>query len=144
MPVTTEISYGSFSKVICSIAMKPCIWPFVVKAINFPETRDKALDHLVGKGLQVCVDRIWVNVPGFKHRHHGTWGMMRACTRSALVLLAAKKCGQLEALLCHGWENAVLQVIDLLDFWREDCGDADNRRQILQSALKRLGTVSPH
>jgi hypothetical protein len=118
-------------------------WPFTVQAINFPETRDRSLDHLVSKGLQVCVDRIWVNVPGFKHRHHGTWGMMRACTRSALVLLAAKRCSKLDAMLCGGWEEAVQQVIGLLDFWKGDCGDAENRRDILQTALRGVGIVSP-
>ncbi len=114
-------------------------WPFVVKAINFPETRDRSLDHLVGKGLQVCVDRIRVNVPGFKHRHHGTWGMMRSCTRSAFVLLAAKHCHHLDAMLCEGWQVAVDQVVGLLDFWRGECGDAENRRDLLQMALRSAG-----
>jgi hypothetical protein len=109
-----------------------------VQAINWPRTRDRSLDYIVKKGLQVCVDRIWVNVPGFKHRHHGTWGMMRACTRSALVLLAAKRCNDLDTLLCAGWEEAVQQVIGLLEFWRGDCGDAENRRDILQTALRDI------
>lgn len=118
-------------------------WPFTVHAINYAETRDRSLDHLVSKGLQVCVDRIWVNVPGFKHRHHGTWGMMRACTRSALVLIAAKRCSKLDAMLCGGWEEAVQQVIGLLDFWRGECGDAKNRRDILQAALEGVEIISP-
>jgi hypothetical protein len=69
--------------------------------------------------------------------------MMRACTRSALVLLAAKKCKKLDALLCAGWEEAVQQVIGLLEFWWRDCGDAENRRDILQTALRDFQTASP-
>lgn len=115
-------------------------WPFVVNAINHPATRNESLDYLVGKALQVCVDRIWVNEPGFTHRHHGTWGMMRACTRSALVLIAARKCGQLDAFLAPGWEQAVHRVIGLLDFWRGECGDAENRRDILEAAMSSFGT----
>ena len=113
-------------------------WPFVVNAINHPASRNQSLDHLVGKALQVCVDRIWVNEPGFAHRHHGTWGMMRACTRSALVLVAAKKCGHLEGYLAPGWEQAVHRVVGLLDFWRGECGDAENRKDILEAAMRTI------
>jgi hypothetical protein len=68
---------------------------------------------------------------------------IRSCTRSALVLVAAKKCNRLDALLCPGWEEAVQRVIGLLDFWRGDCGDAENRRDILETAMRSLGIVSP-
>ena len=118
-------------------------WPFVVKAINFPASRNRSLDHVVGRGLQVCVDRIWVNAPGFGHRHHGTWSMIRSCTRSALVLVAAKKCNQLDTLLCLGWEEAVQRVIGLLDFWRGECGDAETRRDVLEAAMRSVQTALP-
>jgi hypothetical protein len=88
--------------------------------------------------LQVCVDRIWVNESGFHHRHHGTWGMMRSCTRSALVLVAAKQCAQLDEILPAGWLPAVRHVIGLLDYWSGECGDAASRRDILEEAVKGL------
>jgi hypothetical protein len=113
-------------------------WPFIVNGINFPTTRDFELDHFVKKGLQVCVDRIWVNESGFHHRHHGTWGTMRSCTRSALVLIAAKKCGQLEELIPLEWESAVRKVIGFLDFWSGECGDAVSRRDVLQAGLQSI------
>jgi hypothetical protein len=113
-------------------------WPFTVNAINFPANRNRSLDHFVRKGFQVCVDRIWVNESGFYHRHHGTWGMMRSCTRSALVLVAAKKCNQLDALLPPEWDQAVQRVIALLDFWRGECRDAESRRDILEEAMRSL------
>ena len=113
-------------------------WPFTINAINFPANRNQSFDHLVRKSFQVCVDRIWVNESGFYHRHHGTWCMVRSCTRSALVLVAARKCAHLDALLVPGWEQAVQQVISLLDFWRGECGDAGNRGDILKAEMQSL------
>jgi hypothetical protein len=66
--------------------------------------------------------------------------MMRACTRSALVLVAAKKCGHLDGYLAAGWEQAVHRVIGLLDFWCGECGDAENRRDILEAAMRNIET----
>jgi hypothetical protein len=113
-------------------------WPFIVNAVNFPTQRDVELDQFVQTGLQHCVDRIWINETGFQHRHHGTWGLMRACTRSALVLLGAKRCGQLDHLIPVDWELAVRKVVGLLEFWKGECGDAGNRRDILENALNSL------
>jgi hypothetical protein len=108
----------------------------VVNAINYPATRDRTLDQFVQKGLQVCVERIWVNENGFHHRHHGTWGMMRSCTRSAVVLIAAKKCENLIELIPLDWEVCVRKVISLLEFWSTTCGDAGSRRDILEDGLE--------
>ncbi len=72
--------------------------------------------------------------------------MMRSCTRSALVLVAAKRCGQLDELLPPGWPQAVHRVIGLLDYWSGECGDAGSRRDILKEAvgvLERINSVSP-
>ena len=116
-------------------------WPFTVVAINFPANRDRSFDHLVQKQFQVCVDRIWVNESGFHHRHHGTWGMMRSCTRSALVLVTAKRCAQLDELLPPDWAQAVQSVIGLLGYWSGECGDAASRRDILEEAVRNLGEI---
>ncbi|KAF2240666.1 C6 zinc finger domain-containing protein, partial [Trematosphaeria pertusa] len=65
-------------------------WPFVDRGINGPAScdDDPLLAELATKGLRYHVERIIVNRPGFQHRHHGTFGMIVSCTRSALVLLA--------------------------------------------------------
>jgi hypothetical protein len=74
----------------------------------------------VRKGLLVCVQRVQINEEGFYHRHHGTWLMLRSCTRSALVLLAAARCPELVPTLPEGWEEAILKVVDMLSFWKDE------------------------
>jgi hypothetical protein len=66
-------------------------WPFVDCAMSSLSSYNDTplLAELANKGLQKHVDRINTNRPGFQHRHHGTFGMIVSCTRSALVLLAA-------------------------------------------------------
>ncbi|KAF1918384.1 hypothetical protein BDU57DRAFT_435210, partial [Ampelomyces quisqualis] len=65
-------------------------WPFVDWAISSPSPSDHSMlfSELARKGIQQHVERIRTNRPGFQHRHHGTFGMIVSCTRSALVLLA--------------------------------------------------------
>ena len=113
-------------------------WPFVSSAINRQGLRNVDFDEFVRKGLQVCVDRVWTNEPGFRYRHHGTWLMMRSCTRSAFVLVAAKRSGQVETLLPYRWQHAVHAVIKLLDFWSNECNDSRDRRNILDNAMKTV------
>jgi hypothetical protein len=113
-------------------------WPFLMYATNWPMERDLGLDYLVQKGLQVCTDRIWKNESGFCHRHHGSWLMMRSCTRSALVLIAAKRNGQLDDLMPLDWKSAVRRVISMLGFWRGQSRDAESRKEILENALRSL------
>lgn len=64
--------------------------------------------------------------------------MMRSCTRSALVLVAAKRSGQVETLLPYRWQHAVHAVIQLLDFWSNECNDSRDRRNILDNAMKTV------
>lgn len=75
------------------------------------------------KALKVCVERIRQNSPGFYHRHHGTWLMVRSCTRSAFVLLAAVRQGDLAPFLPLGWEEAVLDVARMLRYWKDESSD---------------------
>ena len=63
---------------------------------------------------------------------------MRSCTRSALVLVAAKRSGQVETLLPYRWQLAVHAVIKLLDFWSNECNDSRDRRNILDNAMKTV------
>ena len=83
-------------------------WPFLDAYLNMMENRDidegRAQEHqyliqlneaMFGKqirslaeaALRKHLERIELNRLGFKHRHHGTWPMIRTCTRSALLLL---------------------------------------------------------
>lgn len=102
-----------------------------------------ASEAFARKGLLVCVQRIQINESGFYHRHHGTWLMLRSCTRSALVLLGAARSPTLNPLLPAGWEGAVLKVMDMLRFWRDESWDGRDRLMVLDQLMKSLGFTTP-
>ncbi|OBT99227.2 hypothetical protein VE01_02745 [Pseudogymnoascus verrucosus] len=112
-------------------------WPFIKHTINSP-FRNLSTDEYVRKGLQVAMDRLNLNRPGFKHRHHGTYYLIRSCTRSAFVLLAAHFKGNLEDLMPIGWFETIWSVVDLLEFWQDELPDArrwrDSMTHLMQQA----------
>ncbi|KAJ5889302.1 hypothetical protein N7504_010112 [Penicillium tannophilum] len=114
-------------------------WQFLVEAIH--GRVHGTSDLFLRKGLKVCVDRIQQNHKGFYHRHHGTWLMLRSCTRSALVLLAAERSVYLVHLLPLGWEEAVIGVTKMLKFWKDESRDVFEMLEILQ-ALPSAGVSS--
>lgn len=109
-------------------------WPFLVDCVG-NSLRDPATDRYILKGLQGCVDRIRENEAGFHHRHHGTWLMLRACSRAALHLLTAYRCGQVPDLLPNDWKAAVVKSINMLAFWADESFDARECLSVLQELL---------
>jgi hypothetical protein len=112
--------------------------PFIVAAIDNSVTEKRPtlsldrLDSFVRKALVVCVDRIEKNEQGFFYRHHGTWLMLRSCTRSAFVLLGAARRERLRPLMPERWTQAVEKVKGMLRFWRRESRDLDDRLQLLE------------
>ena len=108
-------------------------WPFIADAINgdsdplTPTTRD-----FTQKALNVCVERVQKNEPGFFYRHHGTWLMLRSCTRSGLVLLAASRSDKVRPLLPEGWKLAVGKMVEMLRFWRRESRDVEDRLRLVE------------
>ncbi|KAL1965915.1 hypothetical protein VTN77DRAFT_5048 [Rasamsonia byssochlamydoides] len=113
-------------------------FPFMAETINYGR-QGAVIDEYTRKGLQMCVDRIRKNQPGFQHRHHGAWLMLRTCTRSALILLAACHSQMVQDLIPEGWKEAVLSATDMLRFWEDEVGDARDRLQILTQLMTELG-----
>jgi len=113
-------------------------FPFMAEIINYGR-RGPVVDEYARKGLQMSVDRIRKNQPGFKHRHHGAWLMLRTCTRSALILLAACHSESAHDLIPKDWREAVLDAMDMLRFWEEEVHDARDRLQILTQLMTELG-----
>ena len=109
-------------------------WPFVVEAVN-GKARGGDADTFVQKGLGMCVERIEKNESGFYHRHHGIWLTLRSCTRSALVLLAARSSPELCLSMPPDWEVAVEKVMAMLRFWQTESRDAHDRLNVLQALL---------
>lgn len=61
--------------------------------------------------------------------------MLRSCTRSALVLLAAARCPNLGALLPNDWELAVYKVKVMLAHWKDESRDVADRLNIVEHLM---------
>lgn len=111
-------------------------WPFTVKAISgrLGDENSSQACLLARRGFEVCIKRIKENESGFRHRHHGTWLMLRSCTRSALLLLAAARSGQ-GVMLPKDWEESVAKVMDLLRYWKEETKDTADKLEVLEALL---------
>ncbi|EAT82040.1 hypothetical protein SNOG_10646 [Parastagonospora nodorum SN15] len=104
------------------------------------------------KGLQKHVDRIITNRPGFQHRHHGTFGMIVSCTRSALILLAAGQAfasaaaasRQVPCSMPIGWEAAVQEVVQLNASWEYEAPDLSRMVLILNDLWYHWTRASQH
>jgi hypothetical protein len=113
-------------------------WPFISDAMAGDVLSD--FKHFIRKALDYCVLRIKSNKRGFYHRHHGTWLMIRSCTRSALVLLAASRSAAKE-MLDDGWQGSVQSVLELLRYWEDEAGDVKVWRNILDKLLNDSESV---
>lgn len=112
-------------------------WPWLEMSMN-RHLRTPKIQTFVKKGLQISIDRIRTNKPGFHHRHHGTWLMIQSCTRSALILLAAMYCTETVHLVPEAWQGAVADVLEMLRFWQYVAPDAADRLLILEELAFRL------
>lgn len=135
LPPELSLQSSSDSDDICRFVLRGHLlniyeliyWPFVMAALGV-DPHVKAVSQstlrLANNGLQAHVDRFIVNQPGFYHRHHGTMFMLRACTRSALVLILAERLaakGTIVGLtLPDGWRYHVQQCAAVNQFWRFD------------------------
>ncbi|CAK7217250.1 Zcf27p [Sporothrix eucalyptigena] len=115
-------------------------WPFVVDAVHSRGTyASPNFTSFLRKGLRVCIDRIRQSRQGFRHRHHGTWLMLRSSTRSALVLLAVVRCPQLAHCLPGGWDESVADVAGMLRLWQDESSDVSE----MLTAVETLLSTSP-
>jgi hypothetical protein len=95
-------------------------WPFVMATLSAVEEGipvSATISSLANKGLEMHVHQVRVNEPGFYHRHHGGLFMIRACTRSALVLAAAAKSG---ISMPANWKQSVYNVTGMLSYWEDE------------------------
>lgn len=124
-------------------------WPFVdafINGIPAEEADETLLRSLARKGLQNHVDRLWVNQAGYKHRHHGTLFLLRCCSRSALVLIAAA--ASLKDRLARGiqpmfnmparWHEAARLAIEMNRYWETESADSQYLARILEVAYANV------
>lgn len=95
-------------------------WPFVMASLSAAEAGipvPATISNLASRGLDTHMHQVRVNEPGFYHRHHGGLFMIRACTRSALVLVAAAKSG---ISMPANWKQSVYNVANMLSYWEDE------------------------
>ncbi|KAL6701295.1 hypothetical protein J3F84DRAFT_391887 [Trichoderma pleuroticola] len=110
-------------------------WPFVMASISAHTARrpvKPAVAEFAKRGLETHMHQVHVNKPGFHHRHHGSMFMIRACTRSALVLLAAAKAG---CTMPTDWEDSVYKTVGMLAYWEDEDRDLIHWRSTLEREL---------
>jgi hypothetical protein len=91
-------------------------WPFIYAVVNDREEAPR-IRQWAAKGFVFHLERLNINRPGFYHRHHGTWLMMRSSARSACILLVAAQVSSASELLPPNWQEAVEATILMLQFW---------------------------
>ncbi|KAK1254544.1 hypothetical protein MKX08_008539 [Trichoderma sp. CBMAI-0020] len=110
-------------------------WPFVMASIAAHAARravPPAVAAFATRGLETHMHQVRVNKPGFHHRHHGSMFMIRACTRSALVLLAAARAG---CAMPTDWEDSVYKTVGMLAYWEDEDRDLIHWRATLEREL---------
>lgn len=95
-------------------------WPFIYAVVNDGEEAPR-IRQWAARGFAFHLERLSINRPGFYHRHHGTWLMMRSSARSACILLAGAQVSSTSELLPPNWQEAVEATISMLQFWCNDC-----------------------
>lgn len=120
-------------------------WPFLLPYLDpsseawLSHANTERLLSLSQSALQGHVDRIWLNKPGFKHRHHGTWPMIRSCSRSALVLTKCAAHGGIA--MPTAWRETVQEVLELNRYWQSESSDAHHRLAIMEQAFYEVDPV---
>ncbi|KFZ24638.1 hypothetical protein V502_00887 [Pseudogymnoascus sp. VKM F-4520 (FW-2644)] len=94
-------------------------WPFIYAVVNGGEETPQ-IRQWAAKGFAFHLKRLHINQPGFYHRHHGTWLMIRSSARSACILLAGAQVSSTSQLLPLNWQEAVEATISMLQFWCND------------------------
>ncbi|KAL6891891.1 hypothetical protein GGI43DRAFT_414492 [Trichoderma evansii] len=110
-------------------------WPFVMASISAHIARrpvKPAVADFAKRGLETHMHQVRVNKPGFHHRHHGSMFMIRACTRSALVLLAAARAG---CTMPTDWEDSVYKTVGMLAYWEDEDRDLIHWRATMEREL---------
>jgi hypothetical protein len=115
-------------------------WPFVMAFLSghgryaAQPTSSQAYVEPAQKGLDLQQLKLAINRPGFRYRHQGTFSMVHACARSALVLIAASLQEDHALEMPVGWQRDVKDVVEMLEFWTREAPVFERSRDILQVA----------
>ncbi|KAH8172163.1 fungal zn(2)-Cys(6) binuclear cluster domain-containing protein [Sarocladium implicatum] len=124
-------------------------WPFLSAHLDANPLDPASLEpftHLAHAAINHHVMRLEVNEPGYRHRHHGTAPMLRSCSRSATILVAAWRHNMSSSHLGNseskyelnmpaGWQELVRTFIGALEYWGTEFQNLDGARQVLSCSL---------
>lgn len=119
-------------------------WPFAVAgldAIASGRPTSAATREMLGRALSEHVDRLEANEPGFLHRHHGALFMIKSCTRSALVLVAAANLVP-AADMPPRWSLVVYKVIGMLAYWSGEVPELGNWKRLLELQMTKANAIT--
>ncbi|KAL2841018.1 hypothetical protein BJY01DRAFT_217930 [Aspergillus pseudoustus] len=111
-------------------------WPFIVHAVTQSDITPGSREWVL-KGVDAHLERLKINSPGFYHRHHGTWLMIRSSARSVCILFAiARACGV--GLFPVRWKKSVQDTVDMLHFWAPEVAGLEPVVILCQNWLSNL------
>jgi hypothetical protein len=110
-------------------------WPFMIDYMSrlmggVPV--HSGFSEMASQGLDTHMSQIRINERGFEHRHHGCYFMIKSCTRSAMVLLAAAKAG---AKMPRGWQTSVFKVAKMQAYWEGEFTEVSGWRRLIEQQL---------
>jgi hypothetical protein len=150
LPVQISFAHGTFAEDELAfhlqargIEIKERIYrPFLLLIIHKELTDSDAhtLAPFVQEHIVACLGLIrhW-NV---RHRHHGTWLMVRQSFASALLLMAARKAGVEQASL-NACTEAVQLSLSTLRYWEQEAPDLRASRVILEAIALEASILKP-
>lgn len=125
-------------------------WPFLSAHLDAERLDPISLEpftHLAHTAISHHAMRLEVNERGYRHRHHGLAPMLRSCSRSATILVAAWKHISLAShsgnnggsksglSMPSGWQDLVRTFLGALDYWGTEFQKLDRARQVLSYCL---------
>ncbi|KAH7143470.1 hypothetical protein EDB81DRAFT_869328 [Dactylonectria macrodidyma] len=110
-------------------------WPFLFAAINDAPTHVDG-ETWVANALAFHHNRLLVNTPGFYHRHHGTWLMLRSSARSACILLGFAYLYPGSTMMPVAWKDSVSNTAKMLEHWSTE---VQEMRPVLETMKRLLG-----
>lgn len=135
MPADTELAYHLQAR---ELEIRERIFrPFLFRRLHRhgDAVDDEAIGRLVQLHASTCVKLIehW----DVRHRHHGTWFMVRQSFTAALLLLAAQRSGlqETDEASCH---RSIQHTLSTLRFWEAEAPDLKASRLILEDVSSQL------
>lgn len=117
-------------------------WPFLHAAIHDSHHTSPVVERLSRDACYFHIQRLAINKPGYFHRHHGTWLMMRSSARSACIVLATALTPHMAWFLPYRWTDTVLETVEMLEYWNTRGGRMEGVAALLRREVEKMVQIS--